>query len=102
MLSSQEQQVWDDVQRFWAEEAEEPPLLVPEPARGRWRRTTDDLPVPVVAGIWISDRPLVLFGVAGPSGGPVATASAWPPRPTGAGGSGTSGRGRAPGRPTEG
>jgi hypothetical protein len=29
VLSSQEQRIWDDVLRFWVEEAEEPPLATP-------------------------------------------------------------------------
>ena len=29
VLSSQEQQIWDDIERFWAGKAEEPPLPVP-------------------------------------------------------------------------
>ena len=78
MLSSQEQQVWDDVQRHWELEAEEPPLLVPV-ATGRTRRShdPDDLPLPVVAGIWITIA-LVLFGVmaVGLTVG-VATALGW-------------------------
>ena len=62
MLTSQEQQVWDDVQRFWELEAEEPARLAP-PAPGRMWGWLDeeDLPVAVVAGIWITIA-LVLFG----------------------------------------
>ena len=41
VLSSQEQQIWDDIERFWAEEAEEPPL--PEPVES-------DPPAVIVAG----------------------------------------------------
>ena len=78
MLSSQEQQVWDDVQRYWELEAEEPPRLVP-PANGtRWTpHDPDDLPLAVVAGIWITIA-LVLFGVmaVGLTVG-VATAVGW-------------------------
>ena len=29
VLSSQEQQIWDDIERFWAEEAQEPPCPSP-------------------------------------------------------------------------
>jgi ferric-dicitrate binding protein FerR (iron transport regulator) len=76
VLSSQEQQVWDDVQRFWAEVAEEPPL----PAPRRTRRASRDggkLPSAVIAGAWITIM-LVIFGavVAGLSVG-VATGLGW-------------------------
>ena len=76
MLSSQEQQVWDDVQRFWAEVAEEPPL----PARHRTTRASRDggeLPRAVIAGAWITIM-LVIFGavVAGLAVG-LATGLGW-------------------------
>ena len=63
MLSSQEQQVWDDVLRYWDAEAAEPYRLVP-PATGRTWTSLDeeDLPLAVVAGIWTTIA-LVLFGV---------------------------------------
>ena len=69
MLSSQEQQVWDDVQRFWAEEAEEPPLPVPSDRLGRGGAVRDEgiLPLAVVAGVWITIA-LVLFGVMAVAG----------------------------------
>jgi hypothetical protein len=60
VLNDQEQRVWDDVQRFWAEEAEEPPLPAPSRANGA-SRDEADLPVAVVAGAWIMIT-LVLFG----------------------------------------
>ena len=77
MLSSQEQQVWDDVQRFWAEEAEEPPLPDAEPHGSGASRDEADLPVAVVAGAWITIT-LVLFGamVAGLAVG-LATGLGW-------------------------
>ena len=76
VLSEHEQRVWDDVERFWAEEAEEPP----RPARLSRRRTPGDpadLPVLVVAGAW-GVILLVLFGAlaAGLAIG-VATALGW-------------------------
>jgi hypothetical protein len=60
VLSSQEQQIGDDVLRFWAEEAEEPPLTTP----GAERSSSDEaeLPIAVVAGTWITIT-LILFGV---------------------------------------
>jgi hypothetical protein len=60
VLSDHEQRVWDDVERFWAEEAEEPPrpLLLP---RRRTPGDPADLPTLVVAGAWGAIL-LVLFG----------------------------------------
>jgi hypothetical protein len=60
VLSSREQQIGDDVLRFWAEEAEEPPLATP----GAERSASDEaeLPIAVVAGTWIAIT-LMLFGV---------------------------------------
>jgi hypothetical protein len=60
VLSSQEQQIGDDVLRFWAEEAEDPPLSTP----GAERSSSDEaeLPIAVVAGTWITIT-LILFGV---------------------------------------
>ena len=60
MLSSQEQRIWDDVLRFWAEEAEEPPLAT----RSAGGSSSDEaeLPIAVVAGTWITIT-LILFGV---------------------------------------
>ena len=60
MLSSQEQRIWDDVLRFWAEEAEEPPLVTP--SAERWSSDDAELPIAVVAGTWITIA-LILFGV---------------------------------------
>ena len=76
MLSNQEQRIWDDVQRFWAEEAEEPPLPAPSRAHGAWRDEAE-LPVAVVAGAWIMIT-LVLFGamIAGLAVG-LATGLGW-------------------------
>jgi hypothetical protein len=60
VLSSQEQQIGDDVLRFWAEEAEAPPLATP----GAERSSSDEpeVPIAVVAGTWITIT-LILFGV---------------------------------------
>ena len=60
MLSDAEQRVWDDVERFWAEEAVEPPRPVPvgRPAP----RDPADPPALVVAGVWAAIL-LVIFGV---------------------------------------
>jgi hypothetical protein len=60
VLSDHEQQVWDDVERFWAEEAEEPPRPALLPRR-RPLGDPADLPTLVVAGAWGAIL-LVLFG----------------------------------------
>ncbi len=77
MLDEQEQQVWDDVQRFWAETAEEQPAERRAAAymRARARRKRGDAPAWVVAGAWIAIF-LVLFGgvVAGLALGAVTMA----------------------------
>jgi len=79
VLSRQEQRIWDDVQRFWAAEVEEPPRVVPPAPRHGRRASRDlaDLPAAVVAGAWITVM-LVLFGAvaAGLAVG-VATALGW-------------------------
>jgi hypothetical protein len=79
VLNEQEQRIWDDVQRFWAEEVEEPPRAAPPAPSHRNRASRDpaDLPAAVVAGAWITVM-LVLFGaaVAGLAVG-VATALGW-------------------------
>lgn len=76
MLSDHEQRVWDDVERFWAEEAEEPPRPVLRPRR-RTAGDPADLPTLVVAGAWGAIL-LVLFGAvaAGLAVG-VAAALGW-------------------------
>jgi hypothetical protein len=76
VLSSQEQRIWDDVQRFWAEDAEEPPRAAPSRMTAS-SRDEAELPLAVVAGIWITIT-LVLFGgmTAALTVG-VATALAW-------------------------
>ncbi|MGR6963994.1 hypothetical protein ACU610_06005 [Geodermatophilus sp. URMC 61] len=75
MLSDSEQRVWDDVERFWAEDAVEPPRPVPvaRPAP----RDLAGPPALVVAGVWGAIL-LILLGalVAGLSVG-VATALGW-------------------------
>jgi hypothetical protein len=79
VLSRQEQRVWDDVQRFWAEEVEEPSRAAP-PAPSRRKPASRDvtgLHVAVVVGVRIAIV-LVLFGalVPGLAVG-VATALGW-------------------------
>jgi hypothetical protein len=65
VLSSKEQEIWDDVQRFWTSEAEEPPGLAFPAHHGRWLPgdEEEDLPILVVAGIWATIT-LVIFGAA--------------------------------------
>ncbi len=57
MLSSEEERIWDDVQRFWLEEADEPslPQVVAAPVPG------SDVPTAVVVGV-SSTILLLLFG----------------------------------------
>ena len=79
MLSVEEQRVWDDVQRFWAEEVEEPSRAAPS-APSRRRRASHDravLQVAMVVGARITIV-LLLFGalVPGLAVG-VATALGW-------------------------
>ena len=66
MLSREEQQVWEDIQRFYDDEVE-------EPARGGGHRTwqrrraapgLEEMPAAAVAGVWITIF-LVIFGAAG-------------------------------------
>ena len=74
VLSDHEQRVWDDVERFWAEESEEPPRPAPLP---RTPREPADLPTLVVAGAWGAIL-LVLFGALTASlAVGVATALGW-------------------------
>ncbi|WP_222270108.1 DUF3040 domain-containing protein [Modestobacter marinus] len=63
MLSTHEQRIWDDVERNYAIEIEEPVLPAARLANRRRLvdRGVDDLPTAVVAGIWISIF-LILFG----------------------------------------
>jgi hypothetical protein len=63
MLSDQEQQAWDDIQRCWADEAQEPRharqaaavLRQPPP------RDLDEAPLMMIGGIWAALF-LALFG----------------------------------------
>jgi hypothetical protein len=66
VLSKQEQHIWDGVQRYWAEEVEEPPRASPAAPRRRVKASRDpaDLPTAVVVGGWIMIM-LVLFGAPG-------------------------------------
>jgi hypothetical protein len=79
VLSRQEQRVWDDVQRFWGEEIEEPPraALPALSRRKRPSREPADLPVAVLVGARITIV-LILLGalVPGLAVG-VATALGW-------------------------
>jgi hypothetical protein len=79
VLSSHEQRIWDDIERFYAAEAEEPVLAAPHPTHRRRRegRGVDDLPAAVVAGVWATIL-LILIGavVAGAAVG-AATALGW-------------------------
>jgi hypothetical protein len=65
VLSADEQQAWEDIQRYYDAEAEEPVRIVrlrtSQPERPR--PGLDDLPAAVVAGVWITIL-LVLVGAA--------------------------------------
>ncbi|MGY1661182.1 DUF3040 domain-containing protein [Geodermatophilus sp. SYSU D00705] len=63
MLSSHEQRIWDDIERCYAAEAEEPVLPGVRSTRRRRLegRGLDDLPAVLVAGTW-SALLLVIFG----------------------------------------
>ena len=76
MLSSDEQRIWDDIERFYAVEAEEPVLPARHPARRRRHdpHGVDDLPAAAVAGLWVVNLP-VLFG-PGVGGLAIGTATA--------------------------
>ncbi|WP_448608317.1 hypothetical protein [Geodermatophilus sp. URMC 60] len=50
MLSSREQRIWDDIERFHAAEAEQPVLPGLGPTRRRDTRGVDDRPAAVAAG----------------------------------------------------
>lgn len=81
MLSDPEQQVWNDVERFWAEDAEEPRVAgrsadtprEPTPPKPS-RRELDDAPLLLIGGFWAAVF-LVLFGAAA-AGLTLATATA--------------------------
>ena len=81
VLSDHEQRVWDDIERFWAEDAEEPPaaraadvLLRSTP------RELDDAPVLVIGSFWAAIL-LVLLGVH--AAGLALLAAAATPTPVG-------------------
>lgn len=74
VLSDHEQRVWDDVERFWAEESEEPPRPAPLP---RTPREPADLPTLVVAGAWGAILLVLLGALAASLAVGVATALGW-------------------------
>ncbi|MGY1634065.1 hypothetical protein ACI784_20365 [Geodermatophilus sp. SYSU D01186] len=75
MLSDQERRVWDDVERFWAEEAVEPRPAPPPRRRGP--RGLDDGCAAAVVVLWLAIL-LVLLGVPAVAVAlAVATAVAW-------------------------
>jgi hypothetical protein len=63
VLSTQEQRIWNDVERFYSAEAEEPVRNGPDPARRPRHdaRRADDLPAVVVAALWGAIF-LIIFG----------------------------------------
>jgi hypothetical protein len=79
VLSADEQRVWDDVQRFWAEEVEEPSRVAP-PVPHRSRRASRDravLQVAVVVGARVTAVLLLLGALVPGLAVGVATALAW-------------------------
>jgi hypothetical protein len=76
VLSSQEQRIWDDVQRYWAEEAEEP--LGPAPSgRQEVPRDESDPPTAVVAGAWITITLVFVGAMTAALTVAIATALGW-------------------------
>ena len=76
MLSDSEQRVWDDIERFWAEDAEEPARLAP-PLRRRAPRDPTDPPALVVAGAWGTILLVLLGALAAGLAVGAATALGW-------------------------
>jgi hypothetical protein len=65
VLSADEQQAWEDIQRYYDAEGEEPVRIVRlrTSQRRRPRPGLDEPPAAAVAGVWITIL-LVLFGAA--------------------------------------
>jgi hypothetical protein len=78
VLSSHEQQIWDDIERLYAAEAEEPALPSSRPTQQRRdSRDPDDLPMAAVAGARIAVVLILLGVVAGGLAVGAATALGW-------------------------
>ena len=80
MLSADEQQVWEDIVRFYDLEAEEPGRIGghhPVPRQRRPARGVDDLPTAVVAGVWISVLLVLVGAVVGGLAVAGATTLGW-------------------------
>lgn len=76
MLSSREQRIWDDIQAYWAEEAEEP--SAPEPSRTQViPRAESDPPTAVVAGAWLAIALVFVGAMTAALTVAVATALGW-------------------------
>jgi hypothetical protein len=74
VLSSQEEQAWDDIQRYWWEEAEEPP----RPVRSRTTRAPRaDLPVAAHIGARVTIVLLLLGAAPAALAVALATAVVW-------------------------
>jgi hypothetical protein len=76
MPDDHEQQIWEDIQRYWAEEAEEPPRSEPVGSTGidEAAHAPADVPIAVALGVRIVIV-LLLFGAA-PAALAVAVATA--------------------------
>jgi Na+(H+)/acetate symporter ActP len=79
VLSRREQQIWDDVQRFWSVEVEEPPRAASS-APIRRKRVSRDAAVllaTALAGAWIAILLLLVGAVLPGLAVGVATALGW-------------------------
>ena len=90
MLSQQDERAWDDIQRHWAESAEEPAAVRRAAAslRRRTRRERAAVPGWVVAGTWVAIYTVLFGAVAAGLALAAATFLGWAlwhywPRPAG-------------------
>jgi hypothetical protein len=76
VLSSREQRIWDDIDGYWAEKAEE--SLGPEPSRKQAvPRAESDPPTAVVAGAWLTIALVFVGAMTAALTVAVATALGW-------------------------
>jgi hypothetical protein len=78
VLGDHEQRIWDDIGRFYAEEAEEPVrAALPTTQRRRGSREQGEAPAVVVAGGWIAVVSIVFGALAAGVAIGIATALGW-------------------------